>query len=602
MLVELAFTCLVAVQQPARDGVPSTIASGTATISGMVVTDDGKTPVRRARVWISDAERRQGTTEITDDSGRFTFGNLAAGRYTVMASKNAWVSATYGARRPGRPGTPITIVDGQRIEALQLRLVRGAVITGTVTDESGRPLPRVMVNVMRYAFVNGARSLVAATGSSSGSDDRGMYRIYGLLPGQYFVVARNASAGLASGPELRQTTDADIARALSESRATSRTTSAGQASMGQDAGRGVTYPPAFYPGTSAPSQASSVTVAAAEERGGIDFAIAPVPTSSIEGTVTYPDGGPASNIGINLISTDIGMPGFGPDMFRTARTIGEGRFEFTNLPPGRYTLTARANPPNEPPSTTLPPARPNERSTPSLWAMADVAVDGNAVGLQLTLQPGLTVTGRVHFAGALPPLDVTRLRVQLIPVTQPGQVNVGATPGTVNANGTFTITGLTPGAYRVSAPVPGGRPDAPGWTLASAVAGGREILDIPLDLAQSISDLVLTYTDRTTELSGMLLDPSGKPRTDHQIVVFATDRSFWTPLSRRVRVLRPTAEGRYSIRALPAGEYFMAAVVDIEDGEWGDPAFLQQLTGGSLRLTLGDGETKTQNLQVGAVR
>src|SRR5919106_2916969 len=136
MLAALALSCLAAVAQVPRDGAPAKPATGTAMISGIVLTDDAdKKPVRRARVSISDAERRSAATVITGDDGRFTFTHVAAGRYTVMAAKPAWVYAQYGALRPGRPGTPITIANGQRVDTLVLRLSRGAVITGTITDE-----------------------------------------------------------------------------------------------------------------------------------------------------------------------------------------------------------------------------------------------------------------------------------------------------------------------------------------------------------------------------------------------------------------------------------------------------------------------------------
>ena len=91
--------------------------------------------MRRARVSIMDNERRHGATVVTDESGRFTFKSVPAGRYSITPMKAAWVGTTYGATRPNRPGTPITVADGQHVDKLTIRLARGAVITGTVTDE-----------------------------------------------------------------------------------------------------------------------------------------------------------------------------------------------------------------------------------------------------------------------------------------------------------------------------------------------------------------------------------------------------------------------------------------------------------------------------------
>ena len=136
----------------------------------------------------------------------------------------------------------------------------------------------------------------------------------------------------------------------------------------------------------------------------------------------------------------------------------------------------------------------------------------------------------------------------------------------------------------------------------SAVFNGRDALDTPLELRQSVSDALLTFSDRPAELSGSLQDPAGRPAPDYYVIVFSSDRTHWTPQSRRVRAMRPSAEGRFTVRNLPAGDYLIAAVTDIEDGEWGDPGVLQQLSTVSMKLTLAEGEKKSQDIQVGAIR
>jgi hypothetical protein len=238
-----------------------------------------------------------------------------------------------------------------------------------------------------------------------------------------------------------------------------------------------------------------------------------------------------------------------------------------------------------------------------LWALSDIVLDGqNVSGLTLTLQPGFTVSGRLDFMGTLAPPDVSRLRIQLMPITSPGQVVSGVSPAVVNADGSFTFAGVTPGQYRVMAATPSVRPDEPGWVLMSAVFNGRDALDTPLELRQSVSDALLTFSDRPAELSGSLQDPAGRPAPDYYVIVFSSDRTHWTPQSRRVRAMRPSAEGRFTVRNLPAGDYLIAAVTNIEDGEWGDPGVLQQLSTVSMKLTLAEGEKKSQDIQVGAIR
>jgi uncharacterized protein (DUF2141 family) len=114
----------------------------------------------------------------------------------------------------------------------------------------------------------------------------------------------------------------------------------------------------------------------------------------------------------------------------------------------------------------------------------------------------------------------------------------------------------------------------------------------------NISDAVLTFADRSTELTGLLQDAQGTVTSDYSIIVFPTDSQFWVPQSRRIQSVRPGTDGRYTVRNLPPGQYAIAAVTDVEPGEWFDPAFLQELTGASMRITLADGDRKTQDIRL----
>jgi hypothetical protein len=121
-------------------------------------------------------------------------------------------------------------------------------------------------------------------------------------------------------------------------------------------------------------------------------------------------------------------------------------------------------------------------------------------------------------------------------------------------------------------------------------------LDVPFTLGNSAADAVVTLTDTPPELSGTVLDSSGQPAPDYSVVVFSADRQHWTPQSRRIQSVRPSAAGKYTVRNLPAGHYLIAAVVDVEPGEWFDPNYLQQLVESSLKITVGPGEKKIQDL------
>jgi protocatechuate 3,4-dioxygenase beta subunit len=595
-------------QPPAREGQrPPT---GSAAISGTVLSDErDPRPLRRARVTVNNAERTVGRTAITDDTGRFEFDGLPAGRYSLTAGKDGWVSVTFGQRRPGRPGTAIVVTEGQRIADITLRVPRGSVLTGTVVDENGQPFVGASVTVSRSTIQNGVRTFFPA-GTAQQTDDRGTYRIYGLQPGEYIVAAVAALGQGPSAPEVRMVTDADVRRAMSDLRSSSSSrpgmvpTGANPAAVAAPSENPtIAYAPVYYPGVTFPSQATRLTIGAGEERGGIDFQLHLVRTAKIEGTlVAPPDVSP--QLAVMMVAASETMPIAVSGHFRTTRADAQGRFVFNGVTPGQYSIVTRGGPVAAAPRPQQPGARPTQ--TPSMWAQADLTVEGRDLSdVILALQPGLTVPGVIRFEGSTlpPPPDLTRLRVSLFAVQVPGEVSLGVPPVQVEADGRFTVRGVIPGRYRVSSMVPGDQPDR-GWVLKSAMLGGRDVLDTTLEVKahQEPPDLVLTFTDRPTELSGAVQDASGAPAPDYFIIAFTTDRALWMPQARRIQAVRPSADGRYRIRNLPPGDYFLAAADDVETGEWYDPGFLQQLLGGAMKVTLGDGEQKTQDLRLATDR
>ena len=129
---------IAVVAQQTRDN--SQPRRGTAHITGVIVSNDTPSlPIRRAIVTLS-GDLPGGRSVVSDDEGRFAFAQLPSGRFTITATKPAYLPAVYGTNRPGRPGTAISIADGQN-QTITIQMARGAVVSGAVRDRNGQPLP-----------------------------------------------------------------------------------------------------------------------------------------------------------------------------------------------------------------------------------------------------------------------------------------------------------------------------------------------------------------------------------------------------------------------------------------------------------------------------
>jgi hypothetical protein len=610
--VASAFACLslgLAAQQTARDAtfVPT---AGAASVSGIVVTDDERPrPVARAIVTLSGAGLRPSRGVVSDSEGRFTLRGLPAGRFTLSAAKASFITSAYGAKRPGRPGTTIVVGDGQEIGDLQLRLWRGAAVSGVLRDEFGRPIVEAVVT----AIPERTRSRQAThtlTNNGVRTNDLGEYRIFGLEPGTYAIAAQPRTSGLG---QIGARSDAEV-DALLEGLRRRSARAAGPAPQARTGDvRAFDYAPTYYPGTALIMQATRVTLAPGQDATGLDFAIQRVFTATVEGAVLGPDGRGVEGVGVQLTPTGP-AEAFGVRAGRAlnATTRADGRFLIGAVPPGDYRAFARASEKQmgarEPPPTATVVSLTNMGAL--FWAFEDVTIAGaNVPDLDLRLRPAVTVSGRVVFDGKTTPApkDPTTLQVVVNAVSATRgagfiggviQANLVA-PAAVRADGTFELQNVMPDSYRVF--VNGAGVNGTAWWLRSAMVDGRDALDHLLDVraADAITGVELTFSDRHSEIAGRLEQPDGSPMSDVFVIAFPVDRDLWGPESRRVRAVRPGVDGRYSIKDLPPGEYLLGAVTDVDDDQWKDPAFLARLAPASVRLPLAEGETITQDLRMG---
>ena len=598
-------------QQAGRDA-PAAAATGTAAISGTVVLNEANAPpVRRALVSVAMRTTAMNSTRqtTTDDQGRFVFRNLPAGTYTAHVTKAGLVPAAFGETRPYGVGTPISLAEGEKL-SLPFKLLRGAVITGTLLD-NGRPVIQTTVNATPVRIVNGARLPGTSRFNSAQTDDRGVYRIYGLPPGDYVI---SASPRLAANTEIRPVTEAEIQWATQQLQqsapagaAAAPAPSSGGSVEAPRPAQPLAYSPVYYPGTSDSAAAAIVTIAAGQERTGIDFNVTYVPTSRVEGTVVNDDGSSPTGVQLNMvpaIESDPFLSG-SPMMLdmmlmMTRPTVVNGRFSLAGVRPGRYTVFARAPAPGA--QAGAPGAGRGGTAPMTMWAMADVAVEGQDVtGLELRLQPGLTVHGRLTFdpASGPPPADLSRLSLRLTPAPTAGvSVSVNPPVPAVNPDGTFHFEGISPGRYVVNATLPGGPPP---WILRSARVGDVDAADNGVDIrpGQDTPELVLTFTTRMAELSGRLLDGAGRPSSALSIILFSVDPQHWNQRTRRIRPpTRAGTDGAFRFTNLLPGEYYLAALSDFEQADIFKPEFLEQVGAAAMKITIGEGEKKVQDIRI----
>ena len=646
VLISLALMPLVAaqvslpgVQSPTRDSAPQPterrVPVGTSTISGTVVDAATGRPLRNARVQINgqiqaladavmagrgetamrgsvpagrgvvgglgpQAAGLAGVSRsaVTDATGQFTISRLPAGLYQAYINHNQYLSLNYGQRRHGGQATYFRLNDGQQF-ALKAALQKGGVITGTVFSADGDPLQNVSVRGWRYTRVNGFKRL--QTSGFAQTDDRGTYRLFNLQPGDYMISATPNQDYNAFNPQMEQ-----MERAIATAQVQPPTAPGlpptvavpiPQAPSSGSPNIQPQYLHTFAPSSPLPSGSTVVTVVPGEERTGVDVFTRLIQATTIQAELASPlENGVTAQM--QLINDD---PTIDATDMGSSRLDQNGRVFFRGVRPGKYTLIAMTVPAPPPmmvvngfgQEPTGPP--PVLTDAQKLWARVPVSVDGDSVmQVRVTLQPPRNVSGVVLFDMPQPPdLTRTKMTVSLQLAPAPQQIYYNALPGAqVGPDGRFTLTGVSPGRYLIRTNT--------GGVLRSAMSGGQDTLDFPLEgpLDRDVSDVVITVTGSATELGGILSDSTGKPSPDYTIVVASVESRYWTPGSRRIAMQRPGPDGRYSFRALPPGQYFIAAVVDPEQGIQYDPEFLKELAGAAVSITINDGGKTTQDLRV----
>ena len=284
LLILSAATYVCSQTTPAKTGASS--ITGKVTIKGkgapgIVVVAN----MQESRGW--DRSRYRAAT---DETGAYRI-NLPAGTYQVMPLALAFVLENEAVN------TTVMLNEGETVDNFNFSLVRGGVITGKITDSEGKPLIEETVSLM--PIESGPGTMVYARMSHQ-TDDRGVYRAFGLPAGRYKVSVGQLRSPLMGGPERA-------------------------------------YRQTFYPSVSDVAKATIVEVKEGEEANDIDIVVGrPMITFKVKGVIVDETGKPMPNATYGVMRITEG----GRESFSGTNANARGEFTLSNVLPGKYFVFA----------------------------------------------------------------------------------------------------------------------------------------------------------------------------------------------------------------------------------------------------------------------
>jgi hypothetical protein len=569
--------------------------AGLGMIKGQVIDEANGQPVPGTLITLSGSNPARRI--VVGAGGLFEFGSLPGGSYGLQASRPGYLPSSAGQRSPAGAGRPIVISNGADRADVVMQMWRTGSIAGSVMTAASIPLTGVEVHALQHTLAGGAWQWADAAVAMS--DDHGHYHLSNLTPGDFLVAAKPVQ-----DPETPL-----LMALLTANAANAADVMAGVASIAggtPDVDGRVAASTTTYYAASPASGPSIIALPPGTARTGVDLHVRQGHGVRISGALTGATG-PVGGVTVRLVapiaeSTETS----GPDLeVATAACASDGRFSFSGVAAGRYSLVLTWMPPAPPPGVRSGPPggtdpTPPVATEPALWARMPITVASTTIaGVELALHQGSTVSGHVVFDGSGPApvgLEAANLRLDpvgasLLPSPPVQPVRLG-----VDTNGRITSASITPGQYILrAAPVRG-------WTVESATTGDRDIVDDPIDIRSNIVDLVLTLTDRPLgTIAGSALDDGGQPATDASVIVFPaspSQRRDSSAAARRLRAIRAQVNGAFAIAGLPPGDYFALALNADPPAGWQDPQRLEAWEKIATRVTVALQEVQRLNLEV----
>jgi protocatechuate 3,4-dioxygenase beta subunit len=478
-----------------------------AVIAGKVIVENS--PLQGVTVMVT-AGSPQGSPPggvagraTTDDQGNYRITGLAAGDYTIYPFAPAFYYPS--SQFYGMGGKSLNLQAGETAEGIDFKLTRGGVITGRIADSTGKPLVEERLQIQQ---IDENRQKLAMPFNPYGytSDDRGIYRIYGLQPGKYLV-----SVG--------------------------RDTRSGAVLFG---GSNRYYPLTFYANASEEAGAEAVEIAPGGEAANVDIVVGKANTSySVRGRVVSSDTGqPVSDVivGYGATRPDGGVNGMG--FSSNSQTDSRGEFRIDGVVPGQYAAF----------SVPLNEGDFYSDSTPFQIVEADIE------GIQVTVHQGGSIAGVATIEGAADPaataaisqLNLVARNLQNIPAGMYFQ------PKRVAPDGSFRLTGLSPGKTTIFLANPN---QSNGLSIARIELDGTDqSAGIDVAAGQQITGVHIILSYGTGSIRGQVKIQGGTmPETATLLMVSA--RNLKAMSSGSSKSARVDARGQFLIQGLADGEY-----------------------------------------------
>lgn len=435
----------------------------------------------------------------TDHDGNYRINDLAAGTYQIAPVAPAYVGGEFTSF--GQRGKVLILSEGESVEGIDFSLVRGGVITGKVSMADGRPVVEERITIAAADQAE-RRGPMPQIGLPFQTDDRGIYRIFGLPAGKYKV-------------SIGQSQDSYFSVARP--------------------GR-PTYERVFYPDATNPDEAKIVELSEGTEATNIDITVGQSITGFAASGVAM-DGQtnqPLANMrfGLRRMVDERGASFVGSTAF--SNRLGEFRFE--SLTPGKYSAYMMPQPNSE------------LRGDPINFEI----VDQDVSGLMFRTSMGGSVSGTIVLEGSHDKAVQNKLAQMQVQAYVRSEIPDSgyAKVSSINLDGSFRIGGMQAGVAQFQLTSQDRRP-VTGYVISRVERDGVVFpRGLEIGSGEQISGLKIFVTYGSGTVRGTIKIENGTLPADARLMVRLVKPEQQSSMGSTV-----DARGRFVIEGIPAGTY-----------------------------------------------